>query len=474
MKNLLRVFVLVSLLLVVVGASSAFSAMLYQETYVSATGSQSVAILVNYNIYDAIYQASLKQYIADLEAEDYRVTVVKVTTPLCYPQEIKDYLKQLYSSSRGLKGVLFVGDFSSAYFEISNDYKKYGFVRFPIDLFFMDLDGTWQSANNFFYTTHTGNLFPEIWVGRIVASANKNPTMDQVALLKNYFAKNHAYRTGTLPVKIRQCALGYIDDDWTAASYNYALNRAYPNSSVTYITNKATTNAADYKNRLKENYEWIHVFVHSSTVYHNFKIKGNFEIPQVSRYDIQAIDPMALFYNLFACSNCLYTANCMGNEYILAKTNGLLAVGSTKTGAMDHPANFYDRIGLNSRQNMGEGLKGWFSNFDLSNFNTRCWFYGMTILGDPTLTLDPPIASITSNVSSSLMVGQAVSLSGSGKITSGSITAYSWRSSINGFLNSGSSFSTTALKLGTHDIFFKVKDSKGRWSSEAKFTLTVR
>jgi len=55
----------------------------------------------------------------------------------------------------------------------------------------------------------------------------------------------------------------------------------------------------------------------------------------------------------------------------------------------------------------------------------------------------------------------------------GDIFAYSWRSSIDGALNSSSSFSTSALSTGQHTIYFKVQDDMGSWSTETSAHIDV-
>ncbi|MCK5112757.1 MAG: right-handed parallel beta-helix repeat-containing protein, partial [Thermoplasmatales archaeon] len=67
--------------------------------------------------------------------------------------------------------------------------------------------------------------------------------------------------------------------------------------------------------------------------------------------------------------------------------------------------------------------------------------------------------------------GNSVSFSGSGSDSDGYIAGYNWRSSIDGQLNTQSTFSTSSLSAGTHVIYFKVKDNDGDWSSEKTATL---
>ncbi len=69
--------------------------------------------------------------------------------------------------------------------------------------------------------------------------------------------------------------------------------------------------------------------------------------------------------------------------------------------------------------------------------------------------------------------GNSVSFSGSGSDNDGYIAGYNWRSSIDGQLNTQSTFSTSSLSAGIHVIYFKVKDNDGDWSSEKTATLTI-
>lgn len=69
--------------------------------------------------------------------------------------------------------------------------------------------------------------------------------------------------------------------------------------------------------------------------------------------------------------------------------------------------------------------------------------------------------------------GNSVSFSGSGSDSDGYIVGYNWRSSIDGQLNTQSTFSTSSLSAGTHVIYFKVKDNDGDWSSEKTATLII-
>jgi hypothetical protein len=70
--------------------------------------------------------------------------------------------------------------------------------------------------------------------------------------------------------------------------------------------------------------------------------------------------------------------------------------------------------------------------------------------------------------------GTSVAFSGHGIDSLGhALSAYQWRSSIDGVLSSSASFSTSLLSAGTHTIYFKAQCSNGVWSPEASAVLVV-
>jgi len=85
----------------------------------------------------------------------------------------------------------------------------------------------------------------------------------------------------------------------------------------------------------------------------------------------------------------------------------------------------------------------------------------------------PPTAVLDSISPSPVNAGQAVTFTGHGVDTDGTVTAYEWTSSINGTLSSNSTFSTSSLAVGIHTISFRVQDNGGAWSSPVTSSLTV-
>jgi PKD repeat protein len=85
-----------------------------------------------------------------------------------------------------------------------------------------------------------------------------------------------------------------------------------------------------------------------------------------------------------------------------------------------------------------------------------------------------PTAAIDSISPSPAAAGDAVTFTGHGTDTDGTIAAYEWSSSIDGTLGSGATVSTSDLSVGSHTISFRVQDDDGAWSTADTSSLTVQ
>jgi uncharacterized repeat protein (TIGR01451 family) len=339
------------------------------EPQPSAAGGP-VRVLVNPGLYDGI-AGSLAQWVADVEGAGWTVAVYSASFPDA--PALRAYLAGIAD----LEGCLLIGDFPVPWYETD----EFEHEEFPIDLFYMDLDGSWGDGDgDGIYDSHTGNIAPEIWVGRLTASPLMLGDSDEISLLNNYFAKNHAYRSRELVLPLR--ALMYVDDDWEPWAYEWGGNLALVYEDTTVISNPEVTTAWDYGDRLDDNYEWIQVCAHSWPGGHGFLYNAGQDWSWFYVSELYDIDPHAFFYNLFACSGARYVeVDYLGGWYVFVDTYGLAAVGSTKTGSMLGFGEFYGPLGEGA--SLGEAFQIWFEEVGLYD---QAWHYGMTLLGDPTLT----------------------------------------------------------------------------------------
>jgi hypothetical protein len=307
----------------------------------------------------------ISQLASDLAAEGCNVTVSIMDGGTA--GDLRSFLQ----SNPGYSGAILVGDLPRAWFE-SDGWGAH--EEFPFDLYLMDLDGAWtDSDGDGLYDGHAGDKAPEIWVGRIDAHAMEFGS--ELSLLRDYFAANHAYRTGSLSVPAR--ALAFNDDDWNSYGGS-GLESIY--STVDVVNTDAQTTASNYRSRLAMGYEFIHLMAHSSPWGHTFKIPGGYG-GTVMTPEISEINPQTVFVQLFACSNCRWTEpNCLGNWYLFGTDYGLLAIGSTKTGSLLEFEEFYEPIGAGSTP--GEAFRQWFTTVGIYDID---WHYGCVLLGDPTI-----------------------------------------------------------------------------------------
>jgi hypothetical protein len=336
-------------------------------------------VIVNTTLYNQV-QASVDQYMMDLIGEGYDAELY--TSLGGTPENLRAFLQGGYAD--GLLGCILIGDLPVPWFETDfGDPPEH--AEFPIDLFYMDLDGVFTDTDyDGVYDSHTGDLYPEIYVGRLTASPLTLDGANEVDLIENYFRKDHLYRSDLLPANNR--SLVYIDDDWApGGSWNLNVGLAYRNR--TFIRDKWVTWSDDYKSRLPIDYENLLVCVHSWPQGHGFKHPDE-QWSWTYNSEIKAIQPTAHFYNLFACSNARYVEPdyCAG-WYVFNQDHGLAAVGSAKTGSMLYFEDYYQPFGQGAE--IGLAFKDWFYQRAIGGFDESeiTWFYGMTLIGDPTLKI---------------------------------------------------------------------------------------
>ncbi len=363
-------------------------------------------ILVNAALYTGIEQNLMTKFVPALENDGFAVNVYWAAGG--EPEDVRNFLIARHNEAREGFTAIFVGDLPVAMFEIPGGWENG--KPFPCDLFYMDLDGVWRDEGytSGAYDVHEGAVEADIRFGRLTAGPLTYSSASEADLVNHYFDKNLAYRAGDL--RCRDRALCYVDDDWEPWGMEWANNMrlAYPITDAYY--DPFTTWHTDYETRLRHDYEFIQVCVHSNPLLHAFYRPGN-QVGYTYLSELYSIKPVGLFYNLFACSNARFTETdymagwyaFMDNEY------GVASVGSTKTGSMLHFGDFYKPLGEGER--LGEAFRFWFAKWADSNGETsRDWHYGMTVIGDPTLHVRPEFVPVLVRHFSARKRGEAVLL----------------------------------------------------------------
>jgi hypothetical protein len=339
-------------------------------------------IMCNGDLYHEISSALLGDYVSELEYEGFSVTVTATADADMRASDValRNQLADFYEEN-GYFHALLIGDLPVPFYEMYD----WDYEYFPIDLYYMDLDGEWVDADdNGVWDEHyhgDGDIYADIPVGRWTAGPLNHDLSTEAELVENYISKNLSYRGGNNPCQER--ALCYIDDDWSYWGYEWtgAVSLAY--DDVTGIYDPEETFADDYEERLDDDYEFIQLCAHSNWHLHQFQVGETYD--NTWYYEVYDIKPKALFYNLFACSNARYTEyNYMAGWYAFMDNDcGLVAIGSTKTGSMLNFQDFYAALGAN--YSIGESFQIWMEFWADGGEDSRPWHYGMTLIGDPTL-----------------------------------------------------------------------------------------
>ena len=341
-------------------------------------------VAVNWDLYSLI-STHVDQYVVDVSNDGYYATVYRVKGGKA--QDLRDFLK----SRLPIIGALFIGALPVAWFEMDDDFHNTR-SEFPSDLYYMDLNGTWTDVDaDGKFNEHSSDVQPEIWLGRLWTPTEGG---NDAELISDYFRRNHEFRKGLRGYS--RTALAYVDDDWQHFD-DCAFDLMFPSSSIEVIKDPATTDGDRYKAEINQHRGWAQICAHSSPFGHSFSIPSGSEwVPNIYLRDTNP--PNAFFYNIFACSNARFTeTDYMTGWYIFSapsfhifdaavipRTNGLAAVGSTKTGSMLYFENFYGPMA--DGKVIGESYKDWWSALGTDHdLYEKRWFYGLVLLGDPTI-----------------------------------------------------------------------------------------
>jgi hypothetical protein len=376
-------------------------------------------------------QTKILRYKSEMEATGFSVYLWEYFSGS--PEFIRS---NLTAAPSDLVGCVLIGNIPSAWFQYFHDpdWGHASYSEFPIDLFYMDLDGIWQdnydktgwtgtwpptSGSDGIYDYHYNNIEPDIWVGRIKGDDMNEAEVD---LVKSYFDKNHDYRTGATANP--QNALVYVDDDWSPGNgIRDVVKKAFPDYN--HVFDKDQTIAVNYLENLSDGYSWVHVMSHGNPGGHSFKVPGGGG-GSVNSMTYKNGDYPVLFYNLFVCSGARFTSSNYLGGWCLFSGDTLGVIGSTKTGSMINDDKFYTP--LSNGKILGEAFREWF-NHTITHVpvGDQPWFYGMTYLGDPTLwaTGHHEVTINTNGLPDS--AGSHVVYYTSGTLTTGNIVGGTWK-----------------------------------------------
>jgi hypothetical protein len=237
--------------------------------------------------------ASLQQFQDDLRTAGFVVSVDSSLDASATPAMIRAKLQERWAESDDLDGAILIGEFAAPLYNVPGNQGDYYWHDHLADLYYMDIDGYWIDADgNGVFDDHrpvsgTGVLSkavswlvkhvplgldsrgPEFWVSRLRAGTLA-PLGDELTLYRDYFARNHAYRTGdraTLPKRAFILSGGSY---FTSSGWGARPARLYNDVAVTECTPDASATLRKY---LADPKGW------------SLGVVGSFSGPQVHKFD---------------------------------------------------------------------------------------------------------------------------------------------------------------------------------------------
>jgi hypothetical protein len=237
--------------------------------------------------------ASITQLTTDLQAEGYEVTIDGALAADASPQTIRSELQQRWRDTRHLRGAILIGELGAPLYNVVPQQGDPYWHDHLVDLYYMDLDGAWSDSDgNGVLDTHRafgGGLpmralswlaarlplgldrrAPEIWVSRIRAGTLE-PLGDELALYRDYFARNHAYRTGGQASAPKRAFLSAAGARFSTSGWGARPRQLYDDVEI----QECTTPAAEPLRRLLQDPRgWA------------LGIVGSFSGPQVHKFHV--------------------------------------------------------------------------------------------------------------------------------------------------------------------------------------------
>lgn len=221
-----------------------------------------ILLLLKSNIADAL-KSEIERYENDLNLENW-VTLKEVVTDTHSVEEVKAIIKNYYLEYSNLKTVVLIGNIPVPYSGLINpDAHPDHLGAWPCDAFYADMDGFWSDTNinNDLATGFRNDNVPgdgkfdqsnigkvELEIGRIDLSDLPAFPQSEIELTRNYFNKNHDFRSGKTKFKHR----GLIQNNFSSFAEAFGqsgvnnFSRMFGPDSVFYLPYKSTLQTDDY------------------------------------------------------------------------------------------------------------------------------------------------------------------------------------------------------------------------------------
>lgn len=221
-----------------------------------------ILLLIKSNISEAL-TAEIERYENDLHMENW-TTFKEVVSDTHSVDQVKAIIKNYYQEYTSLKTVVLIGNIPVPYSGLINpDGHPDHLGAWPCDAYYADMDGLWTDTNinNDLATGFRNDNVPEdgkfdqsnigkveLEIGRIDFSNLPAFPQSEIELTRNYFNKNHDFRTCKTKFRHR----GLIQNNFPSFAEAFGqsgvnnFSRMFGPDSVFYLPYKSTLQTEDY------------------------------------------------------------------------------------------------------------------------------------------------------------------------------------------------------------------------------------
>ena len=338
---------------------------------------QTVAIFVDTNTYNLL-KSEIDRYKSGVE-NDLNANVQLFVDDFTSPNEIRNNLIQL--KNQNLRGSILIGSIPIPYFESDKPFVGGGGNLLPSDRYYMYLESTdfIDQPNNVkleydkYHFKNTDKLLNKLYL-----SARKPIIENNLKLLKNYFNRNHLYRTNQ--IQPQQNLFTYsmdIQSGPSGATYeiyennmkeSYYYTNLYSRDQVFLFVN---TSKSDFLKELDKSYETATINAHGN--WYDQQIGTGITVD-----DIKEAKPKPYFYYLLSCSNGDFTKEDYLAAHYLFDGNGLIVLAYTIPALLGADESKFYLENLAQGDIFGDAF---------IKVQSRVNELHATIIGDPTLKI---------------------------------------------------------------------------------------
>lgn len=241
-----------------------------------------IVILLVENGLEEKLKSELKTHQQDIFKEPSLSTMIKVVAPSDTVHTLKAYIKEIYQKEK-LRGVLLVGNVPTGKFylpDLDPGFTVEGLIL--EDSIYQDiLDACEYSLQRdaFSYKNvdcQSGITIPPYWVARLTPNSSAK---DSVTLLKDYFRRNHAYRSGEYAYKRKALLYTPLMLDYSATTRSQQVSQIrdlltflelYPQENYYFIDFEAQNSDQVYSSEIKKprEYEFVLFNGHGAPTFH--------------------------------------------------------------------------------------------------------------------------------------------------------------------------------------------------------------